>query len=191
MLQSTSTSKNIPAREECLSLMKKEGMLDNIVRHSLMVEKVALFLAHSLIQFGEKLDLKVIGAAALLHDITKTRSIHTHENHALTGELLLNELGYPLIGKIIGYHVEIPILTIKKSSVSHEEIINYADKRVLHDTIVTLTKRFHDIHRRYGLNMKTSPRLKMIEKQSFYIEKKIFPKINLSPKTLTTLIFDI
>ena len=191
MVQLKTTTEKIPAREECISLMQKEGMLDNIVRHSFMVEKVAVFLANSLIQSGEKLNRKAIGAAALLHDITKTRSLHTHEDHALTGKSLLTNLGYPLIGKIIGCHVEIPSLTIKKSSVSNEEVINYADKRVLHDTIVTLTKRFDDIHLRYGINLTNSARLKRIENKSFCIEKKIFSKINLTPSTLNATLCDI
>ena len=48
-------------------------------------------------------------AGALLHDITKTKSIQTRENHALTGQELLENLGYARIGKIVGCHVLMPM----------------------------------------------------------------------------------
>ena len=73
----------IPTIEQCYHLMCEMKMMDHIVRHSLQVCRVATFLAQNLNAdsiTGSIIDL--IRAAALLHDITKTRSFKTEENHA-------------------------------------------------------------------------------------------------------------
>lgn len=179
---------NLPTREECLFLMKKQGMLPNIVRHSLAVERVAVFLCQTLIQTGEVFDLQEIVAAALLHDITKTSSIHTRENHAQTGKNLLKELGYHRIGEIIGSHIELPPMDFRSPQISAEEIVNYADKRVCQESIVTLAERFQDLVNRYGVTPEACFRLKKLEEQSIQVEKKIFSKIKRNPDTLPELI---
>jgi HD superfamily phosphodiesterase len=140
-----------------------------------------------LITAGQAFDLSEVAAAALLHDITKTRSIQTHENHAISGEQFLKELGYPRIGEIVGCHIELPI-SIANGPLSSEEIVNYADKRVLHEDIVTLEERFEDLIARYGLTGKHSHRLKRLGQQSCRIEQKIFSAIDLEPEALPHLI---
>lgn len=162
-------------------------MLPNIVRHSVMVERVAAGIAKALIKVGHALDLSEIAAAALLHDITKTKSIQTHENHAISGEQFLKELGYPRIGEIVGRHIELPI-SVTNGPLSSEEIVNYADKRVLHEDIVTLEERFEDLITRYGLTTEHAHRLKKLGKQCCRIEQKIFSAINQEPEALPHLI---
>ena len=66
-------------------------MMDHIVDHSEQVCRVAVCLADKLSSEGIELNLELIGASALLHDITKTRSFRTHENHAQTGGKFLQE----------------------------------------------------------------------------------------------------
>ncbi|MBN2467103.1 MAG: HDIG domain-containing protein [Deltaproteobacteria bacterium] len=182
--------RTIPTRDECLSLMRSQGMLENIVQHSLAVEKVALFLSSALIESGEALHSEEIRAGALLHDITKTNSIHTRENHAITGENLLRQLGYPEIGKIVRYHVEIPCEIILQPRLSSEEIVNYADKRVRHDMVVDLGDRFHDLYRRYGKTPEACARLQALERQSVFLEEKIFSRIGMYPEEVTTQVLD-
>ena len=95
----------IPTEDECWRLIARMGMLENIVAHSRQVCRVSLLIAESLSSDG--LDRDLIGAAALLHDITKTRSFTTQEDHAETGERLLSELGFPEVGKVVGQHVRL------------------------------------------------------------------------------------
>ena len=92
----------IPERQECYRIIHTMEMMDHIVAHSLQVCRVALFLSDSL---EANLNPDLVQAAALLHDITKTRGIETHENHAQTGKQTLIDLGYPEVGAIIGQHV--------------------------------------------------------------------------------------
>ena len=50
------------------------------------------------------------------------------------------------------------------SSVSEEEVVNYADKRVRHDQIVSLEERFQDLKNRYGKDQRSIHYLERLEK---------------------------
>ena len=82
---------NIPSKKECYGIIREMGMMDHIVDHSEQVCRVAVCLAETLNRGGIGLNLELIRASALLHDITKTRSFSTNENHAETGGRFLQE----------------------------------------------------------------------------------------------------
>ncbi|MDP1992520.1 MAG: HDIG domain-containing protein, partial [Syntrophales bacterium] len=94
---------HIPSEEHCRRIIAELGMLENIVAHSLQVCRVSLLLTDQLSLPG--LNRELIRAAALLHDVTKTRSFNTGEDHAETGARLLMDLGYPEVAGIVGQHV--------------------------------------------------------------------------------------
>ncbi|NWG04809.1 MAG: HDIG domain-containing protein [Syntrophaceae bacterium] len=176
----------IPTREECLKLMGDFGMLDNIVAHSLEVARVALFLSKELNKRGQRISLELVEAASLLHDLTKTACLKTKEDHARTGSQLLKQLGYERVGEVVAQHIwlgkkEDPL------TLSEEEIVNYADKRVMHDRIVTLDERFHDLKDRYGRDQKAIDYLDRMEKEIYGIEQKIFFILQTDPDELLTL----
>jgi HD superfamily phosphodiesterase len=60
--------------------MGEYGMLENIVAHSLEVARVALILSIELNKKGQKIDLGLVEAASLLHDLTKTECLKTKED---------------------------------------------------------------------------------------------------------------
>ena len=138
----------IPSREECNELMAKYSMLPNIVEHSIQVMHVSLAITDNL-KSGVFVNRDMVVAAALLHDITKTRSLVTKERHDTSGGELLRELGFPLIAEIVEQHVIIQNINLQ-GRLEEREIVYYADKRVLHDTIVTIDERVHDLIQRYG-----------------------------------------
>jgi putative nucleotidyltransferase with HDIG domain len=178
---------SIPSRRECLALMAEQGMWRNIVRHSLLVERVARSVAEALLAAGEMLNVAEVSAGALLHDITKTRSIQTRENHARSGQELLKELGYARIGTIVGCHVFLPDMLVSNETVSAEEVVHYADKRVLHDKVVSLSERFEDLINRYGVTPHARARLEHLKEQSYYLEEKIFSRIDFIPDDFAIL----
>jgi hypothetical protein len=53
------------------------------------------------------------------------------------------------------------------------EIINYADKRVMHDRIVSLTERVEDLIQRYGATEEIKNLIRQNAGQAFAIERKI------------------
>jgi len=125
----------------------------------------------------------LIRASALLHDITKTRSFNTNENHAETGGEFLRERGFTEVGHVIAQHVKLDAYVVTGSPVE-AEIVNYADKRVLHDRIVLLTDRLAYILERYGDGMENREKILGLWGKSKELEKKIFSCLPFLPEEL-------
>ena len=176
----------IPTEEECYKLMREYNMYDHIINHSIMVNRIALHISHELNKVGESLDISKVQAGALLHDITKTRSISTHEDHAVTGSHLVKELGFESISEIILQHVRMDH-NCNSSSVTEIEVVNYSDKRVMHERVVTLEERFVDLIKRYGVPEDRVYLINQSKQKAFQLEKKIFSKLNITPDTILSL----
>jgi len=166
--------------------MERYQMLSHIREHCLIVSRVALALAEELNKNGAQLSLPEIEAAALLHDITKTKSIHSHENHAETGAQLLGSLGYGRIAQIVHAHISIPDMDVD-GRVTEEEVVNYADKRVRHSTVVSLYQRFEDLVQRYGRNREAQNYIMLQHTRTRALEDKIFSRLRRSPDELLAL----
>lgn len=175
----------IPSQEECFKLIKKMGMMDHIIDHSVMVSNVTHFLCHNIKKSvpASELDTRLATNAALLHDITKTRSFTTKESHSETGGQLLFDMGYPEVGNIIRQHVILDEYDIC-SPVSEQEIVNYSDKRVLHDKIVSLSQRLEYIKQRYGEIKKFKDRIPVMCKNTKTLELKLFSCLEIEPNQL-------
>jgi len=143
-----SISDRIPSREECNELMAQHSMRRNIVEHSIQVMHVSLAITDNL-KNGVAVNRDLVIAAALLHDITKTRSLKTKERHDLSGGELLREMGFTSIAEIVEHHIVFQNLN-PQGGLEEREIIYYADKRVMHNKIVTIDERVHDLLQRYG-----------------------------------------
>lgn len=177
----------IPTQEQCFQLMCEMEMLDHIVVHSMQVCRVATFLADHLNRRQNRLNADLIRAAALLHDITKTRSFKTRENHALTGGQYLAARGYPQVGELVRQHVrldEYPSPVV----LGEVEIINYADKRVLHDQVVSLDKRLDYILEKYGKPQEHQERIRSLWAKTLELEAKIFDELAFGPEDLNGLL---
>lgn len=162
-------------------------MMDHIIDHSVMVSNVARFLCLKLKKYSPGLDTRLTTSAALLHDITKTRSFDTKEIHSETGGQILTRMGYPEIGDIIRQHVILDSYQ-NNSPVSEQEIVNYSDKRVLHDKVVSLNKRLEYINIRYGARKEFKDHIQIMWKNSVNLENKIFSDLDISPDQLSELI---
>ena len=177
----------IPSRKKCYQLIYEMRMLDHIVAHSLQVCQVAMFLAHQFEIQGIQLNHDLVQASALLHDITKTRSFKTKENHALTGEDLLSHWGYLEVGKIVGQHVQLNAYFNSNLPVE-VEIVNYADKRVLHNKVVLLQDRMNYILQRYGKKPEYRQRIHWLWKKTEELEERLFSCLPFSPNELDQLL---
>jgi uncharacterized protein len=138
----------VPTIRECDALIERFGMLPNILEHSRQVMRVSLAIADNLRE-GIAVDRALVASSALLHDITKTRSLETRERHDETGAALLRELGFPLVAAIVEQHVVFRDFE-PGGRVEEREIVYYADKRVMHEKIVTIEERVRDLVDRYG-----------------------------------------
>lgn len=175
----------IPNEEECCRLVAGMGMLDNIVAHCRQVCRVSLLITDHLASNG--LNRELVRAAALLHDITKTRSFATQEDHAETGARMLAELGYPEVGTIVRQHVALERY-FASSEPTEAEIVNYADKRVLHDRIVPLSERMAYILERYGRQEERKQSILLLWKMTEALEERLFAGLPFAPGDLTRLL---
>jgi uncharacterized protein len=175
----------IPTEAECRRLLAGMGMLENIVAHSRQVCRVSLLMVDHLQPDG--LNRELILAAALLHDITKTRSLQTREDHAETGARLLAEIGYPEVGRIVGQHVHLDHYFASKSP-TEEEIVNYADKRVLHDQIVPLNERMGYILEKYGRAPERKRAILLLWEKTEALEARLFAGLSFAPDDISRLL---
>ena len=180
-------SMKIPTKKQCYQLMCEMQMMDHIVVHSLQVCRVATLLTKHLNKVHDRLNLDLIRSAALLHDITKTRSFKTREDHALTGGEFLSDSGYPEIGDLIRQHVKLDKYS-DTGTIEETEVLNYADKRVLHDEIVVLDRRLDYILERYAETPAHRERIRWIWERTRELEAKVFDDLSFGPEDLNRLL---
>lgn len=145
---------NIPDIAACAALMERHGMLANIRAHSIMVARIARLLADGLRKTSSSPpDLRLCVSGALLHDIAKTPCLASGCDHAKTGAEICRSLGFPEMAEIVAGHVILPDFApaqYQAGIFSAGEIVYYADKRVRHASIVSLTERLKYILDKYG-----------------------------------------
>ncbi len=137
----------VPSREWTLNLIRERDLPRHIFRHSVMVQRVALTITLGLRANGVPLEARLIDRAALLHDICKMEAIYSGGDHAQLGGELLTRHGFPRVGEVIAQHVRLKELRLDEALIVH-----YADKRVMHERVVSLDQRFVDLVQRYGLD---------------------------------------
>jgi uncharacterized protein len=180
----------VPSRRDCLVLMEQYHMLPNIREHSLLVTEVALRLGSSLREVGIPLHLPLIEAGALLHDIGKTDCLGTSRNHAEWGAQIVASVGYPEVSELVREHIIVSPDGGDPTAIREAEIVNYADKRVLHTQVVTLAARFADLKERYAKSREARHRLAALEEKARRLEAKLFSRLNFTPGDLLHLNHD-
>jgi uncharacterized protein len=167
--------------------MTAYAMLPNIREHSLLVRQVAVHLGSALAAAGFALELDLIAAGALLHDLGKTHCLGTSINHADWGAEALVAAGYPEVAQVVREHVFLAAARDDPRAVREAEVVNYADKRVLHTRVVTLGERFADLRERYGVSPEAKSRIAGLERMAQRLEVKLFAPIRLTPTDLLQL----
>ena len=201
----------LPTRKQCFDILKEHRVPSHIVRHSVAAAKLAVFLAERLKEKGIAVDVNLVDRACLLHDVlrmcdlndysrfehsaahkTKWESLKAkykglcHENAAAA--LLCDK--YPQLAQVIRKHRYTAIARQKdKPRTWEEKLVYYADKRVMHDSIVPLKQRLEEAHKRYAgwRRTNTQPALNTtrIDRLIYRLEKEIFDKIGLDPLAVT------
>jgi len=211
---------SLPTHKECLAIIDEHHVPPHIVKHSLAVAKLAVFLAQRLNEKGTVVDVNLVDRACLLHDIVRICDFKeldysrfeqpvTAEDKAIWQQLrakykeipheyaacdILKDK-YPALALTIKKHRYIGILNEKEKPNSWEEkLVYYADMRVMHDKIVPLEERLTEAHKRNVHFYKTeAQRLSTIAKVDpliYSLEKEIFDEIGLSPLDITDEFID-
>ncbi len=162
-------------------------MLPHIREHSFRVMQVALCLGDALVAAGFDLMLPLVETGALLHDLGKTPCLGTLNNHAEWGAVILEGLGYTHVAQVVREHVYLDGNITDPRPLREAEVVNYADKRVLHDEVVSLEVRFADLRVRYGQTPEALARIRATEVKTRALEGKLFGPLDLTPSHLLHL----
>ena len=158
----------IPTRAQCLELLKKYKLPDNVIAHLTEVNRVAMELARKINARGHHVNLELVDAASLLHDIDKMQSLEGG-NHGVLSRKILETEGYPEVAKIAESHVLHNIIPPGRLPGIEAKIVFYADKRVKHDKVVSIDERFKYLRERYPQYMeninRAEPLTKKLEKE--------------------------
>lgn len=163
-------------------LYKENKVPANIIRHMQKVAKVCKYLAKNINNTGiESANADTIEKAALLHDIKKldTDSRINHEENAAA---TLIKLGEKQIAEVIRKHgFDSPLKESDRPDTIEEKILYYADKRVLHDKIVTIEQRLEDGRKRYAKDKNIPEEEKKIELFINRLEQELCELAQIKP----------
>ncbi len=176
-----------PDPKTCIRLLRQTSTPVHIMRHCVKVAAVSTWLGKKLLERDLNLNMEILMAGALLHDISKYHSILSGGDHALMGARFVEGLGYPGIARIIKCHVHLDKNTILNGHINEEMVVNYADKRVKHVDVVSLEERFRDLQARYGTSKERRERINELFIQSKEMERLIFSKIDIHPEELNKI----
>jgi tRNA threonylcarbamoyladenosine biosynthesis protein TsaE len=192
------TREKTPSLKQVYQFWDQYLVPDNIRRHMQKVAQIAVSLAKKLIARGEIINIDLVRKSALLHDLlrivtvkpqdlelSQSRIIKSQVNfwekirqqfcnlgHEEAASLVLAENGYKELAEIVRKHRMDVILQKNPFQTWEEKIVYYADKRVLHDQVVTLEERFADSLKRHHGGVTSEAREKMIE-LCYKLEKEI------------------
>ena len=100
-LQAYCSREDIPTERECRALLRSHGGSEALIAHSRMVAEIARTLAIDLKCAGFALNIDLIVASGLLHDLAKGQP-----DHARAGAVILEKLGYGGVARIVGLHTD-------------------------------------------------------------------------------------
>ena len=159
----------IPSADECRALMTDVlNVKGAIIDHCREVAEVAADLGEKINRCGGSLDLPLLHAGALLHDLARHQ-----KNHAKEGALLLRDMGFPAVAEIVAVHMDIPPEIALSREISEAEVLFIADKHVAGTRHVTLGERFGAGMEKYGHDPEAAQAIKGRHRAATDIEQKI------------------
>jgi len=212
----------LPDRDECLALIAEYHVPVHIVRHSEAAARLGVFLAERLNENGATVDVALVERACLLHDLFRVcdfpledfswfeppvseedkakwrrlKARHGANQHEDAAALFFGE-SYPVLAETIRKHRYTALLCERDRPVTWEEkLVYYADKRVMHDTIVPLRERLEEAHHRSGIVLARAGKQRDINTEQkvdaliFKLEKEIFAHLPLAPDEITAEFID-
>jgi putative nucleotidyltransferase with HDIG domain len=126
--------RDIPTRAECEAILTMHPVEPTQARHSRRVAEVAERIAQALTQSGLSLNVELVRAGALLHDLAKGRP-----DHANVGAEILRSMEFPRVATVVSTHTD---LDFSGGRLDESALVYLADKLVRGENVVTLDQRF-------------------------------------------------
>jgi len=181
------TIEPIPDEHDCMKLLQKHECPDHIVLHSRMVWTVAKIVGEGLLREGIPLDMELLKASCLLHDIAKYPCLKGRKGwHDAVGEEMLIQEGLPTVAAIIGQHVILK--DGNGGTIREEHVLFYSDKRVVHDKVVSLEDRFQYLADTYGKSPRALEGLNVMKDKTQRLEERLFQFLDFAPEDLPALV---
>jgi uncharacterized protein len=130
----------LPNREQAIELLHKNHCSPQVVNHCIAVADLSLETAAKLEANGLKINIELVEAGALLHDLGRSKK-HTVD-HAIVGAQMAKEIGLPdIVINIIKRHVGAGITDEESKWLGwpkdnyipqtlEEKVVSYADKLI-------------------------------------------------------------
>ena len=171
----------IPGEDDCVALWNKYAMPEHIRAHSRLVADFASALAEKAEAEGADMHVPSVRASGLLHDLGKIYTLRNGGSHGqVGGAWVVNETRNPYIAQGVlqhtrwAWHID---ETVDSWLLSY--CIIYADKRVMHDTVVTPEDRFADLLERYGHTEEAKKRISSSHQQGLDIEAALSRRLRI------------
>ncbi len=135
--------RNIPTHAECQAMLDKYQADGRVLRHGQAVASIACALAASLNQAGCRLDLDLVAAGGLIHDLAKGKP-----NHSQRGGRMAACMGFSALSAIIASHMDISFS--RNDMINEAAIVFLADKLVQGEKRVSFLERFRPAFERFS-----------------------------------------
>jgi molybdenum cofactor cytidylyltransferase len=132
-LLALASRRDIPTAAECEAILSGQHVADAVVRHTRKVAEVAHRLAYTLTSTDLDLNLELVQAGALLHDLAKGQA-----DHASAGASILRAMEFAKVAEIVASHTNLAT----SSKLDESAIVYLADKLVRGEEEVTITERY-------------------------------------------------
>jgi len=124
-----------PSYEECLKILKEYNTESMVLNHVQEVARIAGIISEHLNSSGLRINLGLVMASSLLHDIAKGERDHPNK-----GKQIAAGLNYPEVADIIASHMELPADHARR--INEHSVVYLADKMVQGSRFVSLEKKF-------------------------------------------------
>jgi len=191
----------IPSVEDCYELLAQCHVPKHIIRHCQATAALAVELAEKIAANGIEVDIDFVHRACLLHDIIRFCDFceplelmfeepasekdlqrwrllserYKGARHEEAGYEFLKDK-YPEIALAIKRHAYGALIQKENCPQTIEEkLVYYADKRVMHDKVVSLAERLEEGHRRNTeVNCENTLDIDYVDSLIFELEKELF-----------------
>lgn len=194
----------LPSRKECEQLWHEHATPHHVRAHAMQVSRVARALSRQLIHSGTCVRIDLVDRASLLHDLIRVtewskidhsgfhykptareialweqqrRTFPTTIPHARVTASVLHH-SYPELAHVIALH---SFGSVRDLRTIEEKIVYYADRRVAHDRVVSVTERMDEAVRRYSGSKEDSHELRSAV---YRLEEELFSSLDVSPDQL-------
>jgi molybdenum cofactor cytidylyltransferase len=155
-----------PSEEDCLKLLEDVKVNERVLLHSKEVARIALALAEHMNSMGCRVNLGLVMAAGLLHDIARERP-----EHAKAGAEIVSGLGYGAVADIIAQHMDIDSRAAEAPG--EAAIVYLADKMVKENKAHPLEERLSESLARFADNKEAAENIRDRFNKAILIKKRV------------------